>query len=178
MRKLLFILCGLIFLLSTHQASAHMLIIDGSIGAILHLEPTDDPIANQQNTLIFEFKDTANMFKPSHCDCQIAVIEQGKEIYQNVLFQNNTDPNSLDAIVPYTFPKQDIYKITVTGKPLTPNAFHPFTLTYEVRVDKDKTLEPTTQTISFQKFIIPIFAGSILVIFLILTILRRKNKKL
>ena len=77
MRKIIFIF--LLFLICTVNVQAHILKTDGSIGAVLHIDPDDDPIARQSSYFFFEFKDKQNIFKLENCDCKITIFEQGKQ---------------------------------------------------------------------------------------------------
>lgn len=138
MRKLLIFLvcffCNL--LLFTSTVEAHVLVRDKNIGAVLHIDPDDDPIAGQQSGFFFEFKDTTNKFRPENCDCNFIVSENGQTVYSQPLFQNNDKPTLTNASIFYTFPKRDVYQILVVGKPNTSGAFQPFTLHYDIRVDR------------------------------------------
>jgi hypothetical protein len=120
-----------------NPAYAHVLKTDGTIGAVLHVDPQDDPVANQSTNFFFEFKDTSNKFDPKNCDCRVSILQGDKEIYSGNLFQNTTNPTLSDAVFSFIFPEKDIYKVKVEGKPNTPNAFSSFTLSYDVRVAKD-----------------------------------------
>ena len=147
-------------LLPISTAFAHVLQTDGSIGAVLHIDPEDDPIVGQTAGFFFEFKDKQNKFKPENCDCTFSIIEANKEIYSQPLFQNNTDPSLGSASLFFIFPQKDVYQIKVMGKPLSTQAFQPFTLKYAIRVARDK---PTTAQnsphhgISPWLFYIPVF---------------------
>ncbi len=143
---LLFVLFIISFsFLSIQTADAHVLVTDGNIGAVLHIDPDDAPVAKQQSAFFFEFKDTQNKFQPKNCDCTFSIIENVNTIYSQPLFANNTSPSLSNASVFYTFSQEDVYQVQVVGKPNTPNAFQPFTLVYNVRVDQIANT-PTSQT--------------------------------
>ncbi|HSW89042.1 MAG TPA: hypothetical protein VLG12_07810 [Candidatus Saccharimonadales bacterium] len=146
MKKVFFV--SLVFLLtislSTSSAEAHVLVTDRNIGAVLHIDPEDDPIAGQQSGFFFEFKDTTNKFNPENCDCNFSISENGQTIYSQPLFQNSNKPSLTNASVFYTFQKKDVYQIQVVGKPNTTNAFQAFTLTYDIRVDRTSEQNETT----------------------------------
>ncbi len=128
----------MIFLLGNVKlAYAHVLQTDGSIGAVMHTDPDDDPIAGKQTGIFFAFKDKKGKFIPKNCDCKFSIIENDKTIYFQPLFQNNPSPSLDNASVIFIFPKKDKYVIQVTGKSNTPNSFQPFKLVYEVRVEKE-----------------------------------------
>ncbi len=143
---LLFIVSGIIFV---PIVSAHILRSDGSIGAVLHIDPEDDPIAGQQSGFFFEFKDKQNKFTPTNCDCTFSINEQSKEIYSQPLFAGNANPNLENASIFYTFPKKDVYEVAVVGKPIQANAFQPFTLRYDLRVDREVQNGYTSNNIFF-----------------------------
>jgi hypothetical protein len=118
------------------NAYAHVLKSDGSIGAVMHVNPEDDPIVGQESSFFFEFKDKKNTFKPQDCDCHFSVLQNSKELFTQPLFQNNSDPSLANASVSYTFAEKGVYKIKVTGKSLSDNTFDPFTLEYDIRVER------------------------------------------
>ena len=144
----LFIFSSGLFLFST-KAQAHFLQTDGSIGAVLHVSPNDEPVVNEQANFFFEFNDKDNKFKADNCTCTISIIEAGKQIASQSLFQNNTNPGLTNASFSFTFPERDLYEVKVTGQPLTPNAFQPFTLSWNFRLDREVNGISTTAQPSF-----------------------------
>src|SRR6266498_1495823 len=93
-------------------ASAHVLKSDGSIGAVMHLDPEDDPVVGQQSHLHFEFKDRQKKFKPENCDCTFSVWQGEKEIFSQPLLQDTSDASLNNVSVVYTFPERDIYQVS------------------------------------------------------------------
>lgn len=179
-----FLLC---FLAPATPVFAHFLKTDGSIGAVLHIDPDDDPIAGSQSGFFFEFKDKANKFSPDKCDCTFLIIEDGKQIFSQPLFANNASPSLTSASVFYTFPERNVYQIKVVGKPQTPGAFQPFTLVYDVRVARtfDNSAQGSTNislpswlTVHWPHFILA-GIGTIFVIFATIKqqLSKRKNVK-
>ncbi len=144
--KKLYLIFSIAFIFFTHVrfAYAHILVTDRSIGAVLHVDPEDDPIAKEQSSFFFAFKDKQNKFQPQNCDCTFIVNENGSTLYSQPLFQNNNNPSLNNATVFYTFPQRDVYEIKVVGKPITQDAFQPFTLTWNLRVDKIADSQSTT----------------------------------
>lgn len=133
---ILILLVGIFTLISTQKVSAHVLATDNNIGAILHVDPNDDPIAGEQAGFLFEFLDKQNQFQPKICDCTFSISENGVEIFSQPLFKFNPNPSLNQASVFFTFPKIDVYQIQVVGTPTIPNGFQPFTLTWNWRVDQ------------------------------------------
>src|SRR5882672_6466726 len=69
----LFIILVLFFVAT--PVEAHFLASDRNIGAVLHVDPNDQPIAGSQTSFFFEFKDKQNKFKAENCDCTFAIDE-------------------------------------------------------------------------------------------------------
>src|SRR5438045_57931 len=95
----IFFLFTFVFWLNPHIVSAHVLKTDGNIGAVLHIDPDDDPIAGSQASFFFEFKDIQGKFQSQNCDCTFSIAEDGKEIFSQPLFQNNSNPSLTSASV-------------------------------------------------------------------------------
>ena len=161
----LFVLLAFVFLLLPSQASAHILATDQNIGAVLHVDPDDDPIVGQQSSFFFEFKDKQNKFQPKNCICIFSILEGGKNIFSQSLFQDNTDPNLSSASVFYTFPQKDVYKIQVVGRPTTPGEFQSFTLVYDLRVERESNNQPSTNQNWFSTHIIHIIVALAIFVF-------------
>jgi hypothetical protein len=163
---------------------AHFLATDKNIGAVLHVDPNDEPIAGSQASFFFEFKDKENKFNPQNCDCTFFISENEKVIFSQALFQNNSSPNLTNASVFYTFPQIDVYEVKVVGKPLTPNAFQPFTLTWNFRVDQqananEQTISEQNSSNFFSTHLIHFWTIGIFIIFFLIYFLTKiiKSKK-
>ena len=113
-------------------AEAHFLSADGSVGAILHVDPDDDPIAGQTATFLFDIKDKQGKFQLADCDCKVVVQENGQELASQPLSQAGPSTASFS----FVFPKKDVYKVQLIGSPLQPNGFQPFTINWDLRVDR------------------------------------------
>ncbi len=168
-----------LFFLSPLPAYAHILKTDGNIGAVLHIDPDDDPFVGQQASFFFEFKDKQNKFTPQNCDCTFSITEDGKEIFSQPLFQNNSSPSLDNASVFFTFPEKNVYQVKVTGKPNPADAFQKFTLTYDVRVARTTNSSTTTQgtqatnTNWFSTHIPHVIGGIIIGLFLIAALVKQ-----
>jgi hypothetical protein len=139
MKKRLITLFFSVFALSgfilSDSVSAHVLKTDGDIGAIMHINPDDNPLSGTPTTYSIAFKDTTNRFSLSNCGCNVSFTEDNKIIYTEPL----TQIDELDSANYFTFPKADVYTMTVTGKPKMANAFQPFILSYLIRVQSDQS---------------------------------------
>ncbi|HSI21372.1 MAG TPA: hypothetical protein VLA04_06845 [Verrucomicrobiae bacterium] len=129
-----------IFLLMPGVASAHQLATDRTIGAVLHINPSDDPIAGEESGFYFEFQDTDNKFSFAHCQCTAVVRHNNTELASREL----TQASSTSGTFSYALPERGAYEIVVIGIPQEPGYFQPFSLSYAVRVGRG---ERTTKNV-------------------------------
>ncbi len=167
-----------LFIFPNHSF-AHVLRVDHNIGAVLHIDPDDDPIANEASTFYLEIKDKTGKFKPEDCSCIYIISENGKQIYSDAIFSRTT-ANGLSApVFTFVFAKRDVYALTIEGQPTTQGEFQKFTLTYDIRVDKEseqsQTADTTNQNASFfSAHIIYFFIGTFILFLCIIKIILQK----
>jgi hypothetical protein len=127
-------------------AQAHVLQTDGNIGAVLHIDPDDDPIVGQPATFFFEFHDKQNKFQLSGCNCIAKILSNGQAIFsQGLLPASASSTDQLEPLFQYTFQQKGVYTIDVAGTPNTPGDFQNFDLQYNIRVDRTAAA-PTSST--------------------------------
>ncbi len=160
----------LVFLVLVPNTYAHVLQTDGSIGAVLHMNPEDDPVVGENTEIMFELKDTNNKFNPAMCNCTISVSDASKVLYQTAIF---TADKNTEQMINVIFPQKGIYKITIKGIPHA-NSFQPFQLQYNIRVDREA--QSTKTTADTFKSLLPLFLIPIAA-FLILTLISSIRKK-
>lgn len=171
----LLVFLGLV-IVTTQIAYAHVLKYDGTIGAVLHVNPDDDPIVGQPTNFFFEFKDKEGKFKPEYCNCKVTITTEGKEVYSGDLFETVSNPDLTNASFSFVFPSKNIYKITVHGV-ATDNSFQEFTLVYDVRVarvSENVDREQVAESKSNNKFVYIAIGVSI---GLLLIVYKFKNRK-
>lgn len=175
----LFLLLLATFLLTAPPASAHVLKTDGSIGAVIHVDPEDDPIAGTPTNFYFEFKDKTGRFTPDNCNCRVSVHTSDKELYSETLTSNRALTLSSTAFS-YTFPEKNLYIVKINGTPKTPGIFDEFELAYDIRVARSVTGEQSASSNSTeaQLPIIPIVAGLVLFFGLIFAAKKLKTRHL
>jgi len=138
-----------IFISFGNFVSAHVLKYDGNIGAVLHIDPDDSPLAGQDSKIYLDFKDKSGRFDIRKCNCQ--AIISNNEVNNYVNFSTNT--------FYYNFPKIDVYTLEIIGKSTAEADFDSFDLKYDIRVATDANEKSNT---------IPIFL--LLIIFSIIII--------
>ena len=140
---LLFALMGLSFALSPVSVLAHQSHSEGSISALLHVNPSDRPIVGSPASLMLIFTDTENKFNSTQCDCTAEILEAETVLHADNLFKDG-NTSLASSPVSYTFTKEGTYTVRVTGIPKGAAEFHAFTLTFPVTVQQ-QTIAPSTQ---------------------------------
>lgn len=116
-----------IILFAPFLTFAHVLQTDGEIGAVLHVEPDDDPIAGQLATFEFELKDKANRFKPQDCNCQAVILSNSQPIFQTQIFNSINDIQAQPSFQ-FIFGQAGVYQVSLSGKAKAAGAFQDFVL--------------------------------------------------
>lgn len=119
-----------IVLVLPHDASAHVLKVDGDIGAVLHINPDDNPTIGGPTDYIISFADNSGKFSLPKCHCTISFILDSQTVDQRPLATSSGTVSENR----YTFKTPGVYTIRVSGAPITPGAFQSFQLNYQVRV--------------------------------------------
>ncbi len=114
------------------RVSAHFPATSGTISAELHMEPDDNAVVGKPETLYLILNDAANRFSLADCACQLSLSRGGQPILYTRL---NLPPAGQSTVystagVPFTFAAAGDYHVTVTGQPLNPGSFQPFTLNW------------------------------------------------
>ncbi len=128
-RRLLPVLFLLASVATGSTAMAHLLKIDGDIGVLMHIDPSDAPLERQKATLFLEIKDRSGQFAPGRCECRLSIASQGRQIFAAPVFRGE-----LSSAVSFSFPAAGAYRVEVSGVPAVSGAFQPFRVAFEVRV--------------------------------------------
>ncbi len=115
--------------------SAHELVRDGQVGAMMHFEPVDKPVAGRPNKVTFDLvKQGGEKVTLSSCTCTLqvysGVIVGGKPLLSSPLRQ---DPEGKAPFATVRFPKDGAYTLMLTGEP-TDQSFSAFTLRWPIKV--------------------------------------------
>jgi len=141
-------------LLLVSPASAHELESDTTIGAVLHIQPNDNPTVGTQTTYRLAFTDTEKKLNLKDCDCTVEIQRNGNTIEARPLVASS----ALESTNTYTFNEAGEYTLVATGKPKTDDAFSEFTLSYPIRVTSPKEIKtqafPVALAIGFGLLII------------------------
>jgi len=122
---------------SPQSVSGHSLESDEVVGAILHINPEDDPIVGEEAVLFFEFKSKSGDFEPADCDCTILIELNEENVYSGPLFERQhltNDYGFANAVILYIFNSPGDYLVTVNGSPKNAGQYDDFEFTYDVPV--------------------------------------------
>lgn len=125
-------------------AFAHFPATDKAMTVILHVDPDDQPVANQPAKLNFIYEDQLGKFNNQKCDCRVTIYEQGQQLFSGLATSSSSNTiygNSL----PYIFKKPDVYAISLSGTPTAAGAFVPFKVSWNIRVEANLTSAPSSE---------------------------------
>lgn len=118
---------------------AHETKTDTTVSALLHIVPNDDPYINEPAYLLLEFTDTQKQFLPEQCMCTISISQGDTELYSASISDEAVTKTPHSISFPYTFPKFGIYILTLRGIPQEGEQFQPFTFSYDIVVDEERS---------------------------------------
>ncbi len=132
------LIVGLLFVigfLSPKITYGHVLETDqAAIGAVLHIEPNDDPFAGTNTSLIFEVTDKSGAFDPAQCHCTVQIVQNDQIITSARIEGYDVSDAAKTLYATVVFPDVGTYSVQLLGKPVTRDWFDEFELLYEVRV--------------------------------------------
>lgn len=111
-------------------ALAHTLERDGSVGAVLHITPNDNPVAGEEAVVGFSVSDTQKRFSARDCRCSLQILKEGKTIATKEL------PSSLETL--YTFPDTGQYTLRLVGTSKS-KTFDTFQIDQTIRITSSGT---------------------------------------
>ena len=120
-------------------ALAHEIKRDGDVGALLHIEPDDDPAAGKPTVAWFEAtRRGGTRLGAAECDCTVSLYRGAPEPSDKPLLSLPAKDGTaggakgkLSAAI--TFPEVGAYTLVLEGKPRAGAAFAPFRLEWVVR---------------------------------------------
>jgi hypothetical protein len=177
MRRL-FLLC-LGFLAAIPSLSAHVLIQEADIGAVLHIEPNDAPVAGQKATFHLTVRDRQGRFTNRTLRGWFVLRDGETVLVRLPLGQGRTD-DGLTAVFQGTFPRAGVYGLELIGDPVS--GMPEFHLKHSIRVEVEGT-SPSSfpgkdgQVRLLIQTAVPVLAAALLLLTLWSTIGRPASKK-
>jgi hypothetical protein len=115
------------------NSSAHVLQTDGSMGAVLHIDPNDAPIAAQPAYFFLDFASKGGTFTLANCTCNAVLSTTDGTVLARPTI-NPIASQTSEGTFQYQFSSSNEYLLTVSGAPVSGNAFQTFTLKYTFQV--------------------------------------------
>lgn len=151
------------FLAFPSQVFAHVLKTDGPVGAVLHIDPDDDPIVGQEAHFYFDFKAQGTVFNIGTCTCVAKILENNNEVYSKALAGFDQDLTS--AHFSFTFPEKGVYQVVVSGNQKIVGSTKNFKLVYDFRLERQSGSTSNTSNF-FEQYSIFFVFGVIGLIFI------------
>ncbi|MEC4880120.1 MAG: hypothetical protein SAL70_02055 [Scytonema sp. PMC 1070.18] len=139
--------------ISDRNALAHKVTTAANVGAVLHLEPNDNPRAGEPTKTWFALTRKGGKVIPlTECDCKLSVYAQPYSPGEPPLLEPPLQPVTAERYqgIPGTeikFPRPGAYQLQLSGKPKQKNSFQPFELKYDVTVVAGKSAPENTQSV-------------------------------
>lgn len=133
------------------RSQAHTVNNTQTIGALIHIDPNDEPKTNEVATITFTVKDTTDRFDGKDCICVLTITTGTKEIYKKTI-----SGTKLELSAKFTFTEPGSYTLLITGTPKTGATFDNFSFSFDTEVKgNDKTqstkASPSNQAASYIK---------------------------
>ncbi|MEL6602397.1 MAG: hypothetical protein AAFP20_04125 [Cyanobacteria bacterium J06614_10] len=119
------------------RAIAHQVEVMEDVGATLHIEPDDTPLAGEESLAWFALTRRGGEVIPlSACDCQLTVSSESAAAEPLTPALSPVDAEGYEDIpgAQFTFPEVGLYTLTLTGEPVEAGDFSPFTFEFETTV--------------------------------------------
>lgn len=156
------------------EVSAHILKSDGPIGAVLHIDPDDNPIIGKQATFFLEFSDKDGKFSLADCNCKFHILKNNEELFSTFLVPFEEGSNTASGFS-YTFKEKGVYQIQVEGEPVNSSTFSSFSLSYDWRIERENGGSGGNTSFIEQNLHF-LLLGAILLVFLAIVLSKRIRK--
>ncbi len=125
----LIIFCTLLY---PQAAQAHITKTDGSMSVTLHINPQDYPVINVPQQFTFLYDNSQSGFSTEKCDCVMEMRDSSGAL----ILKKDVSAISkyTGGRIPYTFKDTGVYRIYLSGQPITLGSFQPFNINYSIRV--------------------------------------------
>jgi hypothetical protein len=125
-------LCLALMLLGYSGGSAysHELAAYKDVGALMHIEPSDDPKVGVPSKVWFDLvKKGGQKISLAQCNCVFSLYKgaEKKPLAQPTLVSSTAKETKSVLSAQVTFPERGAYTLVLTGKPKEQKTFDPFT---------------------------------------------------
>ncbi|AFZ67997.1 hypothetical protein [Deinococcus peraridilitoris] len=116
------------------SALAHEIVRDGNVGALLHIEPDDDPVVGKVSATWFETR--ARGGRPitlTNCNCTVSVYAGSVQPHKKPVLTPKLKSEKNRLGVDLVFPAEGAYTLVLSGMPKNGATFNAFRLEWVVR---------------------------------------------
>jgi hypothetical protein len=120
-------------------AYSHELVADKDVGALMHIEPSDDPKVGVSSKVWFDLvKKGGQKVSLAECDCVFSLYKGTARtaLVQPRLMDSKAEETKSVLSAQITFPERGAYRLVLSGKPKGKTIFTPFTLRWTVRASE------------------------------------------
>ena len=124
---------------SSESIYGHELAADKNVGALMHIEPNDDPKVGVLSTVWFDLvKKGGQQISLADCDCVFSLYKATARtpVVSPTLIESKAEETKSVLSAQVTFPERGAYRLVLSGKPKGKNNFNPFTLRWTVRASE------------------------------------------
>jgi hypothetical protein len=165
-------LCGV--LLTSGVADAHTLRNNNGYSAVMHIDPDDDPLANQPAVINYLIDKDSGGFNQNYYNINVVISAGGKQL-KHAVVEPQVFGSAGDGVVKYTFPSIKDYTIDLSGVSKTDknDQFH---MSFDVNVTG--TLGGVAPVSSNKSYLVLLVSGGSLVILAVIaTIFIRRGRR-
>jgi hypothetical protein len=171
--------CGLLFLViiglsfNGGIAQAHSLKTNNGFSAVMHIDPDDDPLANQPTVLNFLIGNEKLHYTQTDYRNSVTISANGT-VLKKLSVDQSVFGNAGDGIAKYTFPSVNVYTVDLRGVLISDPSVN-FHMSFIVRVTG--TLGTVAVTNGRSSEVILIGAGSLVVLSIVgFTVIRNGGR--
>ncbi len=120
-------------------AHGHELAADKEVGALMHIEPNDDPKVGVSSKVWFDLvKKGGQKITLTECDCMFSIYKGTARtpVVTTKLTESKAEETKSVLSAQVTFPERGAYRLVLSGKPKGKKIFDPFTLRWTVRASE------------------------------------------
>jgi hypothetical protein len=139
MRKFSWLLLLSLLGFFSQTAYSHELAADKDVGALMHIEPNDDPKVGISSKVWFDLvKKGGQKISLDECDCVFFLYKGTARtpVVTPMLTESKAEETKSVLSAQVTFPERGAYRLVLSGKPRGKKIFDPFTLRWTVRASE------------------------------------------
>jgi hypothetical protein len=139
MMKYALLLAFMLLGFSSASIYSHELAADKNVGALMHIEPNDDPKVDVSSKVWFDLvKKGGQKISLDECDCIFSVYKGTTRtpVVTPTLTESTAEETKSVLSAQVTFPERGAYRLVLSGKPKGKKIFNPFTLRWTVRASE------------------------------------------